>query len=86
MAIGTAVGVTVGTPVGAHLFNNRRGALAWSLLASAAIAGAGVMAIQKVEDDPTGSSRSNKLYAIMIGVPVLQILSSTWIEVHTSRQ
>ena len=85
MAVGTAVGVTLGTPVGAHLFNNRRGALPWSLLTSAAIAGAGVIAIQQVEDDPTGSSRNNKLYAIMIGVPLLQILSSTWIEVHTSR-
>src|SRR5262245_25236519 len=86
MAVGTVVGVTLGAPVGATLFNNRQGARHWSLLASAAIAGAGIAAFHNVGDDPTSSSRNNKLYAIMIGVPVLQILSSTWIEVHTSRK
>jgi hypothetical protein len=86
MAVGTVVGVSLGAPLGAHLFNKREGALHWSLIASAAIAGVGFAAFNALEDDPPTTSRNTKLRALMIGVPVLQVIASTVIEVRTSRE
>ena len=85
MAVGTTVGVTLGAPVGAHLMNNRRGSLPLSVLASAAIGTAGVLAFRNLQNNPLSSGRNSAIYSIMIGVPVLQIISSTVIEVQTSR-
>jgi hypothetical protein len=84
MAVGTTIGVTLGAPVGAHLLNSRRGSLPLSVLASAAIGTAGVLAFRNLEDNPLTRGRNNAIYTIMIGVPVLQVVSSTLIEMRTS--
>jgi len=86
MLAGAAVGMTVGTPVGAHLMNRRRGALPYSLLTSVAVAAAGVVAFRAVDAHARGSGRVAALNSIVIAVPVLQVLCATLIESRSSRR
>jgi hypothetical protein len=86
MVVGVAVGTTLGAPVGAHLLNRRRGALHYSLLASAVIAGAGIVALRAADRSAQGSRRTATLNGILIGVPVLQVIAATVIETRTSRR
>jgi hypothetical protein len=81
-AAGVFAGVTLGVPVGAHLLNQRRGSLPLSLLASVAIAGAGIAAFQGSD----ANHNDNAFFTIVIGVPVLQVVTSTVIESVTSRR
>ena len=83
---GAAVGVTLGTPIGAHLMNRRHGNLTYSLLASTGIAVAGAIAIRQADIHVLGSSRTLVLNSLIVGVPLLQVVSSTLIESRTSRR
>jgi hypothetical protein len=85
-AVGTVVGITVGTPVGAHLMNRRRGALGWSLVASAVVGGLGIIAFKAVDDPIRGESRRELRNAVLISVPVLQVITSTLIETRSGRR
>jgi hypothetical protein len=86
MLVGAAVGFTIGTPVGAHLFNRRRGVLAYSLLTSAALATAGAVVFRTADANAGGTQSDAKLAAIVITVPVLQALTSTLIEMRSTRR
>lgn len=81
IAVGSTVGVTIGTPIGAHLLNRRRGSLAASLVVSAAIATAGVVAVRAADRQ----GRDGLLRATIVAVPIAQLLTTTAIEVKTSR-
>jgi hypothetical protein len=83
---GAAAGFTVGTPVGAHLLNRRQGALGPSLLTSAALAAGGVVAFQLADRHARGAARVGTLQAIVVAVPVLQLVSATVIETRTGRR
>ncbi len=80
---GLAVGMTIGTPLGAHLLNRRRGDLRTGLLASTAIAGAGLVAFRAADINVRGSARPATLNAILVAVPVLQVATATVIEGRT---
>lgn len=82
LVIGGALGITVGIPVGAHLLNRRHGPLAWSLLASVGIATAGAIAFHQADLHARGAGRGTLLSGILIAVPVLQVVTSTVIEVR----
>jgi hypothetical protein len=86
IAVGIVVGSTLGPPVGAHLFNRRQGSLAWSLVASAAIATAGGFAIDAADRNQSGSQRTTTLNAIIVGVPLLQVVTSAIVEYRTARR
>ena len=86
MIVGAAVGVTLGTPVGAHLMNRRRGALPYSLLASAALAALGAVAFRAAHAHASGAQRATMQSAVVIMVPVLQIVTATVIETRSSRR
>jgi hypothetical protein len=79
--VGSAVGFAIGTPVGAHVLNRRRGSLTASLVASAAIATAGIVAVREANRE----RRNGLVRALIVSVPVVQLLSTTAIEVKTSR-
>jgi hypothetical protein len=86
LLVGAAVGVTVGTPGGAHLFNRRRGSLAWSLVASAALGVAGAAMFNAADGRPPGGGRNAMLATAVIAVPVLQVVSATIIETRTAKR
>jgi hypothetical protein len=86
LLIGAGVGLTLGIPVGAHLLNRRQGSLPYSLLASAALAAVGAVALQSVEGSTDWEHRDNVRGTVVIGVPILQIVSTTLIESLTSRR
>ena len=85
MLIGSAVGMTVGVPLGAHIGNRRRGQLVQSMLASAVIGAIGTWALVRIEDDNVGASRTRALISTAAAIPVLQIVTSTWLERRSSR-
>jgi hypothetical protein len=76
--IGAGVGGSLGIPLGVHLANGRQGSYALEAAASVAIATAGVLAIAE-SDNRTAQD------AVMIAVPVTQLVSSILIERHTAR-
>jgi hypothetical protein len=86
MFAGAAVGFTVGTPVGAHLMNRGRGPVISSLLTSAAVAAAGVVAFRAVDAHTKGPARVTALNSIVISVPILQVVSVTLIEARSGRR
>jgi hypothetical protein len=75
---GAAAGNTLSIPVGVHLANARAGRLAPSMLASALIAGAGVIAIVQTDNNAV-------MVGAALGVPALQLASSVIIERATAR-
>jgi hypothetical protein len=76
---GAALGHTVGIPVGVHLANGRAGKLSTSVLASAAIAGAGIAV-------GFGSGSDPVLAAAALTAPIAQLVSSVMIERATARR
>lgn len=72
-AWGAAIGESVLLPLGIHLVNRRRGNYGLSLLASAGIAGVGILAVDATNDGWP-----------LIPVPVAQLVSSILIERATA--
>jgi hypothetical protein len=83
---GAALGFTVGAPLGAHAFDDRRGAVGRSLLVSTAIAVGGAAAFHLADTRMSGGARSATVGAILIAVPILQLISATAIETRTGRR
>lgn len=86
LAVGSVVGFTIGTPVGAHVLNRRRGALTYSLLASTALAAAGFAILRSADLREPGYHRTAVLSAVVITVPILQIVTATIIERRSNRR
>jgi hypothetical protein len=86
LLIGAAVGFTLGTPSGAHVFGRRRGSLGWSLVASAALGLAGAALLNAADQRPPGGARNALLGTVVIGIPLLQVVSATIIETRTARR
>jgi hypothetical protein len=84
LAVGTAVGFTLGAPVGAHLLDRRHGSLPPSLLASVAIAGAGVAGLWALEQNVEHPRRRTFQVPLAIAVPVLQVVTAAIIEQRTN--
>ena len=78
------MGITLGAPIGAHLGNRRRGHLAYTVIASAALFAGEVVALRSLVDDGRTEHKST-VVAIAVGVPVLQILVTTLVERSFSR-
>ena len=76
---GAGTGMTVGIPLGAHLGNRRRGDLGRSLLVSAGLFAVEVLVLDQLVDDGR-TQHMDAIRSIAIGVPVLQLISSVWIE------
>ncbi len=72
-AWGAAIGESVLLPLGVHLVNHRRGNYGFSLLASAGIAGLGILAVDATNDGWP-----------LIPVPVAQLVSAILIERATA--
>ena len=72
-AYGAVIGEATLLPLGVHLANHRRGNYGLSLLASAAVAGAGLLAVDAANDGWP-----------LIAIPVGQLISSILIERATS--
>jgi len=70
---GWFIGSALLTPIAVHLANERRGSLSSSYLASAAIAGAGMLSLAAVGGSPVGA-------VILLGAPVAQVVSAVTIE------
>jgi hypothetical protein len=86
---GVYVGYTLGTPVGAHLLDRRRGDLRRSTLASTAIlvAGVGLLRVAGVSLNGTSTPGQRRLaLTVALAVPVLQLASATVIETRTGRR
>lgn len=77
LVYGAVAGQTLSIPLGVHIANSRQGSLLPSMLASAAVAGAGALAISRSDSDAV-------LVGTAIGVPALQILASVLIERATT--
>ena len=77
---GAGVGATVGAPVGAWLGSGRNGNVAKSLLASSALFAAEVLVLRSIVRDGRTNHEGAAL-AIVVAVPVLQVLVSTYL--HT---
>jgi hypothetical protein len=73
---GAGVGMTLATPLGAHLGNKRRGHLAYTAIASTAIFAGEIIALRSLIDDGRTEHKSTVI-AIAVGIPVLQIIAST---------
>ncbi len=73
-AYGAIAGESVLLPLGVHLANRRRGNYGLSLLASAALGGLGILAVNATNDGTP-----------LIVVPVAQLVTSVLIERATSR-
>jgi hypothetical protein len=80
---GAGIGSTVGIPAGAHLGNGRRGSVGRSLLASAAIFGAELVALNLLVDDGRSEHKST-VVAIALAAPVVQTIASVHVERRTS--
>ena len=77
---GTGVGATIGAPVGAWLGSRRNGNLAVSLLASTGLFVAEVLTLRSIVHDGRTDHKEAAI-AIVIAVPVLQVIASTYL--HT---
>ena len=76
---GGGVGHTVGIPLGAHYMGGRKGALVPSMLTSAAIFGAEVLALRYAVKDGQYVHKNTAL-GVVIAAPILQIISSVVFE------
>ncbi|MDB4917190.1 MAG: hypothetical protein JWM95_4834 [Gemmatimonadetes bacterium] len=76
-------GAAVGAPLGAHFGNRSQGRLGASLLASAAVFGAEIVALRSLLHDGQTAHKST-VFAIMTLTPVLQAITSTIVEARTS--
>jgi len=81
---GAGVGATVGAPVGAWLGSGRNGNLGASLLASSALFVAEVLALRSIVHDGRTEHESAAI-AIVVAVPVLQTIVSTYLHARGSR-
>ena len=72
---GAVIGEATLLPLGVHLANHRRGNYGLSLLASAALGAAGVLAVEVANDGWP-----------LIPIPIAQLISSILIERATSRE
>jgi hypothetical protein len=73
---GTGIGITVGTPIGAHLGNGRRGNAVYTALASTALFAGEIIALRSLVDDGRTRHKSTVI-GIAIAVPILQIVATT---------
>jgi hypothetical protein len=76
---GTGVGITLGTPVGAHLGSGRRGNLVYAMLASAGLFAGELIALDALVDDGR-TEHKGTVVGIAVSVPVLQIIATTLTE------
>jgi hypothetical protein len=76
---GGGVGHTVGIPLGAHYIGGRKGEIGPSLLASAAIFGAEVLALRYAVKDGQYVHKDTAI-GVVIAAPILQIISSVFFE------
>lgn len=74
--IGAAAGAALGIPLGVHLANGRRGNLAYSLLASAALTTVGLLVAANADDDTATA-------VALVAIPVSSIVASIVIERKT---
>ncbi len=82
---GAGVGITALTPLGAHVGNRKRGNLAYTMLASAALfAGEVIVLNALVEDGRT--EHKGTVFGIAIGMPVVQIIATTLVERATAKR
>ena len=84
LLVGSGVGVTLGAPIGAHLLNRRQGALPVSILASAAIAGAGLATLWATDRLESHQRNNAAQLSFAVAVPILQVVSAAIIEQRTS--
>jgi uncharacterized membrane protein YfcA len=82
IVIGFELGQAIGIPTAVHLANQRRGDLRASLLASFALASVGTLLLWTEDFDAVFESPSRQ--AVLIAVPVAQLLSSIYIERRTA--
>jgi uncharacterized membrane protein YfcA len=75
---GAGAGATIGAPVGAWIGSGRNGNVGRSLLASSALFAAEVLALRSIVRDGRTDHRDAAL-AIVIAVPVLQVMVSTYL-------
>jgi hypothetical protein len=73
---GTGIGITVGTPIGAHLGNRRAGHPLYTLLTSAGLFAGEVIALNSLVEDGHTKHKST-VVGIAVAVPVLQIIGTT---------
>lgn len=85
LVVGAGVGATLGAPLGAHLLNGRRGSLPLSMLGSALVGGAGVLAILAVERNVEPSRQGGIQVPLAVAMPVVQVITAAIIEQRTSR-
>ena len=76
---GTGVGITLGTPIGAHLGNGRRGNPAYTALASAALFVGEIVALRSLVHDGR-TEHKGTVVGIAVAVPILQVLATTLTE------
>lgn len=81
---GGGVGHTIGIPLGAHYVGGRKGDLIPSMLTSAAIFGAEILALRYAVEDRQYVHK-NTAIAVVIAAPILQIISSVAFEARGRR-
>ena len=81
---GAGAGGTLGAPLGAYFTDRRQGSLPRSLLVSGAIFAVEVLALRSLIDDGR-TEHLGAVRGIVITAPLLQILSSTLIEVRSRK-
>jgi hypothetical protein len=81
---GAGVGATVGAPVGAWLGSGRNGNVGTSLLVSSGLFAAEVLALRAIVEDGRTEHKGAAL-AIVVGVPVLQVVASTYLHARSGR-
>ena len=81
---GAGVGGTIAIPLGAHYAGGRRDALVPSMLVSAAIFGAEVLALRSAVKDGQYVHKRTAI-AVVIAAPILQIISSVAFEARANK-
>jgi hypothetical protein len=79
---GAGAGIALGAPLGAHFGNGRRGSLGRSMLVSVGLFAAEALVLNLLTEDGR-TQHMSAVRAIAIGVPILQVGSSIWIESRT---
>jgi hypothetical protein len=78
---GIGIGTTVGAPLGAYVGSGRRNAITPTLLASAALFAAEVVALRSIVKDGR-TQHEDAAIAIVIAVPILQVATSTYLQLR----
>ena len=81
---GAGIGGTIAIPLGAHYAGGRKGALVPSMLVSAAIFGAEVLALRSAVKDGQYVHKRTAI-AVVIAAPILQIISSVAFEARDKK-